>query len=163
MKRHAPTCRVTAGRTEHRSSLSSHPNCHFPPAGRKHVKNFHLLKMLVFGSKKSGKGSLRGSNLLWRLVHFSRLRQGPQCIFAEPKIGPYFTGNIKRSSSSTSKLQQETSTTTTTSKLPTSTQIMVNFLPKTCGCGEAAVRGCVRVFCVLISCVVLSTYSVFYC
>ena len=36
--------------------------------------------MVVFGSKKSWEGSLRGSNLLWRLVHFSRLRQGPQSI-----------------------------------------------------------------------------------
>ncbi len=45
---------------------------HFPaPAGRKHVKKIYFLKMHVFGTKKSGEVSVRGSNFVWRLVHFS--------------------------------------------------------------------------------------------
>ena len=39
-------------------------------ASEKYVCPNYFLKMLVFGTKKSGEVSVRGSNFVWRLVHF---------------------------------------------------------------------------------------------
>ena len=42
------------------------------------MKTFSLLKILVFGPKKSGEVSVRGSNFVWTQMHFCELWPTPQ-------------------------------------------------------------------------------------